>query len=298
MRKDIRLPVFEKEFIWNVKNEIEVIADEPNLKWIDSNWRPYSILSKDSFSYDPVAENELFRLLKYNTCAYCREKMTKLQEPVSGPADVYVCKTCFYWGGRGTRPGGPTYTRGNLGRMSFINNPEDAKLELIINHINSYSEKLYDLTPQQAEKIMPIVLSDYLNCEVIAFGGTKDKGIDALAIRGADEKILVQIKWREDQKKSEAVSTIREVGGTLLARGIPKGLIISTRKKFSKDAILESKLIGEREIVNIGKINIELNDFNDLLDMFEVSSRLRTENLDPEEIIPYYNSGWELFGIS
>lgn len=298
MRNKIRIPVFDKEFLFNIRKERNIIKDEPNIKWIDTNWKPEINSNLIGNLYDSIAENEVFRILKYNTCAYCRNQMHLLKEPVSGKGKVYVCKNCFYWGGRGTRPGGPTHSRGNLGRMSFIDNPEEVKLELIINHLNKYSEKLYDLTPKQAEQILPNVLSDFLDCEVLTFGGTKDKGIDAIAIKGNNEKILVQIKWRENKPNSEAVSTVREVAGTLLARGIPNGLIISTRKKFSKDAVTEAEIISKNEIVNIGKINIELNDFNNLIDMFEVSSLVKTDNLNPEEIIQDYNQGWELFGNS
>ena len=72
---------------------------------------------------------------------------------------------------------------------------------------------------------------------------------------------------------------------------------MSTRKKCAKDAIKEAKLISAHEIVDLGKIHLELNDFNDLIDMFEVSAKTRKTNLLNEEIIPYYNEGFDLFGM-
>ncbi|WBX72938.1 restriction endonuclease [Tenacibaculum pacificus] len=302
MREQLRIPVFEKEFLFNIRNELIVKIDEPNNKWIDTDWRPENDgwdpdLKRHllGLQYDSIAENEVFRLLKFRTCPYCRTSMEKLVLP-ENLGIAFVCKNCFYWGGRGTRPGGPTNTRGNLGRLNFISNPDDVKLELLINHLQQNVDRLYNLTPRQAEKLMPSVLSDYLKCEVKGIGGTKDGGIDALAILGENEKMIIQIKWREKKKGAEAVSVVREVGGTLLARKIPKGLIISTRKKFSKTAIEEANLISQHEIIEMGKIELKLNDFNDLIDMFNISSKIRNENLNSEEIIPYYNDGFELFG--
>lgn len=302
MRESLRIPVFEKEFLFNIRNELVIEIDEPNPKWIDNGWNPendgWDPGAKAYFigsQYDSIAEGEVFRLLKFHTCPFCRTNMESMR-PIGDLGIVFVCKNCFYWGGRGTRPGGPTNTRGNLGRLNFVSNPDEVKLELLINHIKENLDRLYKLTPRQAEKVMPSVLSDYMDCEVKALGGTKDGGIDALAILGENEKIIIQIKWREKKNGAEGISVVREVGGTLLARKIPNGLIISTRKKFSKPAIKEARLISQNEIVEIGKIQLELRDFNDLIDMFNVSSKIRTEKLSSKEIIPNYNDGFDLFG--
>lgn len=295
MRDNLRIPVFEKEFLFNIQNELIIDKDEPDLRWIDPEWHPEVKSNVVGGQYDSKAEQEVFRLLKFQTCPYCKSSMEELKSKYELGV-VYVCKSCFYWGGLGTRPGGPTNTRGNLGRLSFVSNPDEVKLELLINHLNENIERIYNLTPMQAEKLMPSILSDYLQCEVKVMGGTKDGGIDALAILSEDEKMIVQIKWREKKKSAEAVSVVREVGGTLLARKIPKGLIISTRKKFSGPAIKEAGLISENEIVNLGKLNIQLNDFNDLIDMFNVSTKIRNKNLNAEEIIPEYNEEIDLFG--
>ena len=74
------------------------------------------------------------------------------------------------------------------------------------------------------------------------------------------------------------------------------GIIISTRNQFSKSAKKEAKIISSRKIVDIGKIELTLKDFNNLIDMFEVSAKVRSEKLSNEEIIPDYNQGWDLFG--
>jgi hypothetical protein len=196
MNKVIRIPVFENQFLFNVRNELKVDRDEPDFRWIDQNWRPEIDSNIIGNLYDSIAEKEIFRLLQFETCAFCREKMEKIT-PLGDKGIVYVCKNCFYWGGRGTRPGGPTFTRANLGRVNFINNPDEVQLELLISHLNRNINKIYDLSPRQAEKLLPNILKDYLDCEVKTFGGTRDKGIDAMALKGATEKIIIQIKWRD-----------------------------------------------------------------------------------------------------
>lgn len=297
MRDTIRIPVFNEEYLFNVYEEIDPKEDTPDLKWIDSKWEPEVWESYVGPRYDKVSFHELARLLKFRTCPFCREGMKQILDDPSQLGVVLVCTNCFYWGGRGTRGQveGPTNNRGILGRLSFTENPDEVPLEALIQHLALNSDKIIGLTPKQAEKVVPIILKDYMMCEVLAIGGTKDGGIDALAIKSNKEKIIVQIKWRENTNGAESVSLVREVGGTLLARGIPSGLIISTRKRFSPNAITEADLISQREILSIGMLNLELKNFNDLIDMFEVSALKRKDIIKPQDVIPYYD-GFRLFG--
>lgn len=290
MRENIRIPVFNKDFLFNIYDKIEITDDIPDVRWIDQNWKPQKNCDYVGPRYDPIAMYEINRVLKYRTCPYCRTLMKNISKyPGEDIFDnvVLVCENCFYWAGRGASGDDPLsiHNRGILSRINFVENPDDEKLNILINYLNNNINRLVDLTPRQAEKLLPSVLSDYLKCEVMAFGGVKDKGIDALAIRSDDCKILIQIKWREDINKSENVAVVREVAGTLLARKIPNGLIISTRKKYSKDAVKEAELISQTEIVDIGKINLQLKDFNNLIDMFEISAKIRKENMTIEDYI-------------
>lgn len=294
MKPPLRLPLFDDDFLFLLQNEVDVTDDIPDVRWIDPAWRPEREFSRASVRYDSIAEREIFRLFKFQTCPFCRENMKELKTPTG---KVFVCTNCFYWAGRGNRPMvSDPLGRAILGRLHIVDNPEEAPLDLLINHLSENSDKLFGLTPGQAEKILPPVLSDYLKCEVIAIGGVKDKGIDALVIRGENEKMLIQIKWRQEKDVAEAVSVVREVGGTLMTTGIPNGMLVSTRPKFSPDAIEAAKVISQRDLVGIGKINMELKAFNDILDMFEVSSMVRKEDTDPKTVIPDYDDGWHLFG--
>lgn len=281
----IRIPVFNKNFLFNIGKEPQVINDKINEKWISGQWKAERPMSNKQVGISSIAKEELFRMLKYKTCPFCKKEMIDILNREKYGESLFVCKNCLYWGGRGSReePCAPYLNRGVLGRIDFINNVDEMKLEQIIVYLNNNIEKLYELTPQEAEKLMPYILRDYLDCEVLAFGGVKDKGIDALAIHGNGIKTIIQIKWRKNCNKAESVSVVREVGGTLLARKIPNGLIVTTSKKFSKDAILEADKISENEVLGMGKLNLELNEFNNLIDMFEISTKIRTDNMTLED---------------
>lgn len=291
----IRIPVFNKDFLFNINDNVSVEKDFADFTWVSGKWNPSEESEFLVQSTDPIANRELLRMLKYKTCPFCGSNMIDIAQYKESGNTILVCNNCLYWGGRGSRVDGPYSTRGVLGRMEFLNNPNEAKLEQILLYLNNNIEKIYDLSPREAEKLLPHILKDYLDCEVLAVGGVKDKGIDALAIHGNDTKMIIQIKWRQNQSRSESVSVVREVAGTLLARKIPKGFIITTRKKFSNDAIKEAKLIEDNIIHGVGKLELTLNDYNNLIDMFEISTKKRTEKMTIED----YTNGQDeyyLFG--
>ena len=71
------------------------------------------------------------------------------------------------------------------------------------------------MTPQEFERFVGAILRDLLDCEVHHMGGPNDQGIDLLLIDG-EKRILVQAKRRTKTGRSEQVSVIREVIGSLV----------------------------------------------------------------------------------
>lgn len=135
----------------------------------------------------------------------------------------------------------------------------------------------------RAEQFVVDLISDYLQCEVKPVGGVKDGGIDGYIIRGDEIHSIIQVKWREDKDKAEGVKVVREVGGTLLARGIPNGILVSTRDHYSKPAKKEAEIISTRELSGIGKMNLTLLDYHNILDMLEISNTKLTERMSVED---------------
>lgn len=47
------------------------------------------------------------------------------------------------------------------------------------------------------------------------------------------------MKWHRDSDKAESVKVIRELCGTLIARRVPKGMLVTTRKYLSPQSLME-----------------------------------------------------------
>jgi hypothetical protein len=294
-RPKLRVPLFDREWLFNIYEEPEVASDEAVERWLAADWTPAQDYPAVGPREDPAALREVLRLMKFRTCAFCRTPMTQVSLEYD-LGKLLVCTGCNYWGGRGKRPHPTSVERGLLGRYSFITNPDRVPVERLLSHFRSHPTDLLSLSPRKAESIVVAILKEALDCDVVLVGGVKDNGIDAL-IHGADgTKTIVQVKWRESSQKSESVSVVREVGGTILARGVPRAIVISTRKQFSPAARKEAELISQRELVGAGKLDMTLKNFNDMIDMLEVATRHIGERLQPQDLIPDFHP-WRMFGM-
>ena len=99
---------------------------------------------------------------------------------------------------------------------------------------------LHSFNPTRFEKFVADVFrANYTNAEVLHVGKPYDGGIDVLLIDTEKEQWLIQTKRRKSQNQSEGVDTIRNVLGTMVVKGIHKGIVVSTAKQFSPYAIQE-----------------------------------------------------------
>ncbi len=253
-RGKIRIPLFDGWFLFNVYEEPEIGADISQEEWLPSSWK----LEKDSEYAGPRndahALHELARLLKFESCPFCRGKMERVLEQEQ-PGKLLVCTTCNYWGGRGTREWGtgPADHRGILGRYRFITDPEKVPADLLLLHLKKFPTDLLKLAPPTAERFIIDLVRDAFECDARLIGGVKDSGIDGVIVSNDKVRTIIQIKWHESSQKAESVSVVREVAGTLLAHGIPHGMIISTRSHYSRDARKEAEKISQREVVGFGE---------------------------------------------
>jgi hypothetical protein len=142
------------------------------------------------------------------------------------------------------------------------------------------------ISPKRAERFVMDLLSTVLECEVRAVGGPQDGGVDGYVVRSDTVRSIVQVKWHGDTTKTEGVSIVREVAGTLLAQGLPDGIIVSTRDHFSRAAIDTAEKIEQREVLGIGKLRLQLVDYYLILDMLEITTRKLTLGLAAEDWFP------------
>lgn len=219
------------------------------------------------------AQREIVRIRDTQECRYCNTKMSEVKIN-DGYNRLFCCHNCGYFGGDGARHQMVGHlSRGlvALGEELPLNSPELSTDELI-RHLNSIPNHLLKLSPFRAEKVVMELLQDYLGCEVRPVGGVKDQGVDGYIVANDQLKTIIQVKWYKSKHKAESVSVVREIAGTLLARGVPHGLLVTTRHKISADAKREIDLIEQRRIAELGKIKIDVNTYNDLIDMLELAS--------------------------
>lgn len=242
---------------------------------------------------DPRANREVHRLTQFRTCAICRAPMTQVSQ--IDDEVLLLCTDCGYWGGRGFRDWNShchlVPMRGAIGRYKTIANLDEASSDYLISHLRRFPQTMTDLSPFRAEKFVADLLKDYLDCEVHALGGRKDGGVDGFILANDKIRTIIQVKWRESSKGAESVSTVREVAGTLLARGVPNAIIVSTRERFSPDAKDEAEMISARVLEGFGQLNLTLFDYHRILDMLAISNAKLEDRWTAEDLWQLHQGG-------
>jgi len=286
--REPRVAVFRERIVLNINEN-----SNASLRSTSQQWFGKKRLLVES---DPFANSEILRLLKEQTCLYCKTLMQEVSNIDRG--SIFLCPKCGYWGGRGSRIDGPNNTRGVMGSIHQVdlNSPELVLSELI-GHFKQLPEHLLKLSPNRAEKVVIDLLNDVLDCEVRPLGGVKDGGVDGYIIANDKIKSIVQVKWHRNKNKAESVKLIREVAGTLLARGVPNGLLVTTYERASSYAKKEIEELKKREIVGLGNIQIDVKTYNDILDMLDIAWVKRGSNF--EKATPWLMTDdhkFEIFG--
>jgi hypothetical protein len=249
--------VFRDRIVINVDDSEEAV-ERPA-------WRDWRLVE-----WNPEVNREILRLMADPTCRYCCEQMRDV-----GGVDgrVLLCPRCGYWGGRGTRfDMGPLNLRGVLGLVHLV---DLDSLELTIGELVGYfrevPDALFELSPFKAERFVMDLLKEALDCEVRPIGGRKDGGVDGYIVAGEELKTIVQVKWHRDKRRAEGVRLVREIAGTLIARGVPNGMLVTTSERLSPAGKSEIEEIGRRELVGLGAIRLDVRTYEDVLDMLDLA---------------------------
>lgn len=105
---------------------------------------------------------------------------------------------------------------------------------------------LHSCNPKSLEKLVAdIFRANYAQTEVIHVGKPDDGGVDVLLVDSDRQQWLIQVKRRESPKKSEGVSTIRNMLGTMLLEKSLNGIVVSTANQFSLRARQATVKAGE-----------------------------------------------------
>ncbi|MBS1832038.1 MAG: restriction endonuclease [Acidobacteria bacterium] len=192
-----------------------------------------------------------------------------------------LCQTCGYFGGDGFRHELAAHrSRGVVAQVEVLPlNDKALSPDDLIRHLNETPDHLLTLSPFTAEKVICKALAEFLSCEVRAVGGVKDGGVDGYVIAGDKFKTIIQIKWHESKKNAESIKVVRELAGTLIARGVPHGLLVTTRSRISAEAQQEIDHIRGREIIGIGTIQVDVKTYADILAMLNIAA-IRLGSID------------------
>ena len=180
-------------------------------------------------------------------CSYCSTALIKienetLQESMHRDYCLWYCDYCRFWQARiysafqACMPPPDNWAYISKLREFDTNLPEGCSEELAL-YIRRYPNFLHSCDPKGFEKFVAEVFrANYTNAEVLHVGKPSDGGIDVLLIEARGDQSLIQVKRRESQKRSEGVSTIRDILGAMVVKGVYIGIVVSTVERFSSQA--------------------------------------------------------------
>lgn len=119
----------------------------------------------------------------------------------------------------------------------------------LIAELRKNKQLLYEMEPHRLEYVAQYVFSSFYNCEVRHVGKSHDGGVDLIVVQ-SEEPILVQVKRRASPKAAESVSTVREFIGAMYLKNARHGIIVSTARRFSREAQSSArKIVEDRKFI-------------------------------------------------
>ena len=239
----------------------------------------YIFHDDDDPDFDETTEEEIpgHPLYDLKKCLYCSTKLLKVEDEVYQKDShreycLWYCRNCRFWQAHlysdphlACMP--PPDHCAYFSKLRKFNKdlPEGCNTELA-SYIRSHPDFLHSCDPTHFEKIVTDVFrANYTNAEVLHVGRPRDGGVDVLLIDAEKEEWLIQVKRRKSQNSTEGVSTIRNILGVMTVKDVYKGIVVSTAKRFSRDAIQEAAKAKEGR----SRMTVQLVDggiFNKMLD--------------------------------
>lgn len=211
------------------------------------------------------------------TCKYCNHKMTDMKDK-NDKYFLEFCENCGFWKAisignlGGFRDGWPASARRGIAKTYNVQS-----INVPINDLRRFLRKnpkhLANVNPFVFEELMLDCLkSAFPSCEVIKVGGRRDKGIDLIMVLTDNETYFVQVKRRSNIEKNEGVDVVRKLNGVLFRDNIAKGLVISTARNFTADAMEETWVKSKRGDQCYWQ-SIELYGYDDIVKWLNLPSK-------------------------
>lgn len=145
---------------------------------------------------------------------------------------------------------------------------KEAPIMTLREYLRINPNKIYDIHHKKMEELVASVFKDHYDCEVHLVGKSHDDGVDILIVE-SDSPIIVQVKRRTTQGKTEAVSGIRDLLGATLLQGSKKSIFVTTAGKFSKSAIASKEKALTKSIVD----SFGLIDYHKFISLLELNKK-------------------------
>jgi hypothetical protein len=195
-----------------------------------------------------------------------------LPEIIIEPFRLLRCEACGWWGieEKGADTDNKDYYYGFHFLVSAVSrwfdiDDKDVPVSALRDYFrrqNALDFKV--LHPWAFERLVAECLKyEFGPCEVHhvgVSGGGGDGGVDIYLIKDATEW-LIQVKRRLNEKP-EPIETIRLLNGVLLREGKCRGMVVTSSKSFSRNAL------SETEVKTAGPYAIKLIDRGGVLEMF------------------------------
>ncbi|MEM9059028.1 MAG: restriction endonuclease [Pseudomonadota bacterium] len=216
---------------------------------------------------------------KYVDCGYCGTPLTRIEDqviqslPENTECPLLWCENCGWWLAKPVLKGKGGFigyaVRGICRRYDITST--EIPLKELRTWLSQHPEDSARVDPFYFEEVIADAFQHLLpDCKVLHIGGRRDKGIDLKIVENESSQILVQIKRRSDINGVESVSVVRELNGVLLREGVPKGIIVTTSKRYSTDAIQETQISRGSFSAFYEQYRMELMAFDDVAELLRI----------------------------
>ena len=218
------------------------------------------------------------------TCVVLRVQVVRSESSSEPPRQIVVhaCGACGYWesehlaylaSGQGRQ--GRSYDSYTLLRRACLREftivDDDAPIDAVRRHLERRPADSNYMRPKQLELLVGSVFEDFLDCKAIHVGRTGDGGVDLVLIENQNAPVLIQVKNRQNPRKAEPVSSIREFLGAMVLKRGTRGMFVTTSHHFTRGAERAAKeaeataVIEQLDLVNASRLLDILRTTGDLV---------------------------------
>jgi restriction system protein len=209
-----------------------------------------------------------------NTCIYCQCPLTSVLDERGALVEhglgretnqVHECKNCGWWNYeyRYERQGYVWHRDDTLKVLyrgivkRFALSSSEAPINDLRKTISRTPSLVYKVSPKRMEELVRYCFESYFRCNVKHCGRSHDGGFDLVVVE-SDEPILVQVKRRGAEKKSEGVAAVRELLGVMVIQRTASGIFVTTAPRFSSAAMkARNKVIHDNSVRRFDLIDLD-----------------------------------------